>query len=155
MLKTIFAAWAALMGAGFAATLAGCGGGSTAATAPAAAQQPRILSVSANQAPEQANGATATIAVQFSMPMDTASVENRVHMYRGDAETGTPVPGAAAWSQDNTLMTFTPAEPMMAGATHTMHFDAGITGASDGHMMGGGHMMDQESMVTVMVSAWN
>ena len=56
-----------------------------------------------------------------------------------------------SWNDAQTVITFTPAAAMEPGATHTIHFSAGIQGASDGHMMsGGGHIMTLDQMASFM-----
>ena len=139
------------IGAGAALTIlsAGCGGSSGTATAPAASA-PRVLSLTPADGATDV-GATATITATFDMPMDASSVQNNMHVYEGDPQTGTMVPGAMSWNETNTVMTFTPSAAMAPGATHTIHFNAGMAGASNGHMMsGGGHMMTADQMASFM-----
>lgn len=140
-IKTLAALIGAVLFSGILA--AGCGGSS--ATLPAATP-PRVLSLAPADGASGVATSTTMIAV-FDMPMDMNSVNTRFHVYEGTPETGSMVGGSFSWNNALTAMTFTPDAALTAGATHTIHFSAGMMGAANGHMMsGGGHTMNADQM---------
>ena len=69
--------------------------------------------------------------VTFNQPMDRASVEAGL-VLREDGGPGVAV--SFGWSEGDTVVTLTPAEPLALGAVHSLVAPAGLRGASAGAM---------------------
>lgn len=66
------------------------------------------------------------VVITFSRPMQMG-METFVVLHEGGV-TGSPVAGVATWSDDRTMMTFTPSAPLKARMTWTLHFSPGMRG---------------------------
>ena len=69
--------------------------------------------------------------VTFNQPMDRASVEASLVIRDED---GSAVAASFAWSEGDTVVTLTPAEPLALGTVHWLVAPAGLRGASAGAM---------------------
>ncbi len=78
----------------------------------------------------------APITVVFSAPMGTG-MEAFMALHLGDV-TGPVVPGAWAWSQNRTELTFTPAAALEPGTGYAIHMGGGMMDA-DGDVLDFGH----------------
>lgn len=71
------------------------------------------------------------LTVQFSQPMDQASTEAGFALRDANGE---PVAGTVSWSDDGTLLTFDPTDPLTIASNYTLSVDAaaakGLGGAS-------------------------
>ncbi|HET7038577.1 MAG TPA: Ig-like domain-containing protein [Gemmatimonadales bacterium] len=79
------------------------------------------------------------VTVMFSGPMQ-AGMEAYMALHLG-AVAGPAVPGAWAWSDGLTRLTFTPADPLEAGTMYVLHMGGGMMDA-DGDMLDFGHCGD-------------
>jgi hypothetical protein len=92
-----------------------------------------------------AGGATdvdpnAPIELVFSRPMQ-AGMEALAALHLGDVA-GPVVPGAWAWSDDGTRLTFSPTDALESQTSHTLHLGGGMMDA-DGRALGYEHCLDQ------------
>lgn len=71
----------------------------------------------------------APIVITFSHPM-LSGMEQYAALHEGDV-TGPVVAGTWAWSDDHTVLTFTPAQPLKALTPYTLHLGGGMR-ATDG-----------------------
>jgi Ca-activated chloride channel family protein len=72
------------------------------------------------------NGDRSTpLVVQFTSPMEPDSVAQSLRIEP-------PVAGEIHWSEENTLLTFTPAQPLPSESAYTVHFDSTVQDASGG-----------------------
>ena len=69
--------------------------------------------------------------VAFNQPMDRASVEAGLVIRDED---GSAVAASFAWSEGDTVVALTPAEPLALGTAHALSAPAGLRGASGGAM---------------------
>src|SRR6266511_5674962 len=76
---------------------------------------------------------SAPLVVTFSHPMQSG-MEQYVALHEGDVN-GPVVAGTWAWSDDRSMLTFTPAQPLGAQTQYTLHLGGG-GGATGGNMMG-------------------
>jgi hypothetical protein len=83
---------------------------------------------------------SAPVTVVFSGPM-RAGMEAYVVLHLADVA-GSVVPGAWAWSDDQTRLAFTPAELLAGGTTYVLHMGGGMMDA-DGYALGYDHCVDQ------------
>ena len=94
-------------------------------TAPAASQAVILVSV-VPMGGETDIDRGSSVSVMFDHPMQDG-MEMYAALHEGDV-TGPEVQGGWMWSGDRTQMTFTPDQPMMAGAEYTIHLGGGMTG---------------------------
>lgn len=87
----------------------------------------------------------ASMTVTFSSPM-RAGMEVYAALHQGTV-TGPVVPGSWMWSGDRTHLTFTPAMPLQAHTTYTLHMGGGMLDAN-------GAPVDYQSCVDRMGGAW-
>lgn len=74
-----------------------------------------------------------TIQITFSQPMDKASVEASFKVSAGVPPlAGEPLAGEFSWSDDGTVMTFTPAEPLRIETPYRLMIDASIAKGAGG-----------------------
>ncbi len=72
---------------------------------------------------------SAPLVVTFSHPMQSG-MEQYVALHEGDVN-GPVVAGTWAWSDDRSMLTFTPAQPLGAQTQYTLHLGGGMR-ATDG-----------------------
>ncbi len=65
------------------------------------------------------------LVVQFTSPMEPDSVAQSLRIEP-------PVAGEIHWGEENTLLTFTPAQPLPSESAYTVHFDSALQDASGG-----------------------
>ncbi|HEU4566198.1 MAG TPA: Ig-like domain-containing protein [Gemmatimonadaceae bacterium] len=111
-----------------AAVLAGAACNDSSSTAPEQAQPTAVTDV------VPAGGAagvstTAPIRITFSHSM-RAGMEAYVALYQGPIATANRVAGTPAWSPDRTMLTFTPAAPLVPHTTYSLHIGGGMMDAN-------------------------
>jgi len=105
-------------------------------TAPATATLATVTPIPA----ATAVATSSTITLTFGQPM-MAGMEQYMDLHLGGI-TGATVPMNCGWSPDQTTLTCTPTNPLMAGTQYTIHVGAGMT--DDQH-----HMMDMDHWATM------
>jgi len=72
----------------------------------------------------------APVVIQFDHAMQTG-MEMYAALHEGDV-TGPEVAGTWTWSDDDTVLTFTPDQPLLRGTQYTVHLGGGMTDAHGG-----------------------